>query len=164
MAEAVEYKQIGTTPVRPDGFDKVTGRAQFGADVNLPNMIHGKVLRSPHAHALIKSVDLSAALAIPGVYAAISGADFPGGRLEGEAGGEGGGTMNDIAKNVMARNKVMYHGHAVAAVAASTPRLAEQALHAIKVEYEVLEPVLDCLLYTSPSPRDRTRSRMPSSA
>jgi CO/xanthine dehydrogenase Mo-binding subunit len=121
MAEAVEYKQIGTTPVRPDGFDKVTGRAQFGADVNLPNMIHGKVLRSPHAHALIKSVDLSAALAIPGVYAAISGADFPGGRLEGEAGGEGGGTMNDIAKNVMARNKVMYHGHAVAAVAASTP-------------------------------------------
>ena len=151
MAEAVEYKQIGTTPVRPDGFDKVTGRAQFGADVNLPNMIHGKVLRSPHAHALIKSVDLSAALAIPGVYAAISGADFPGGRLEGEAGGEGGGTMNDIAKNVMARNKVMYHGHAVAAVAASTPRLAEQALLAIKVEYEVLEPVLDVVKAMDPS-------------
>ena len=53
MAEAVDYKQIGTTPVRPDGFDKVTGRAQFGADVNLPNMIHGKVLRSPHALSLI---------------------------------------------------------------------------------------------------------------
>ena len=91
MAEAVDYKQIGTTPVRPDGFDKVTGRAQFGADVNLPNMIHGKVLRSPHAHARIKSIDVSAALAMPGVYAAISGTDFPGGRLDGEAGGEGGG-------------------------------------------------------------------------
>ena len=143
MAEALEYKQIGTTPVRPDGFDKVTGRAQFGADVNLPNMIHGKVLRSPHAHARIKSVDVSCAVAMPGVYAAISGADFPGGRLEGDAGGEGGGSMNDVAKNVMARNKVLYHGHAVEAVAASTVRLAEQALQAIKVEYEVLEPVLD---------------------
>ena len=77
MAEAVDYKQIGTTPVRPDGFDKVTGRAHLGADVNLPNMIHGKVLRSPHAHARIKSVDVSGALAMPGVYAAISGADFP---------------------------------------------------------------------------------------
>ena len=151
MAEAVDYKQIGTSPVRPDGFDKVTGRAQFGADVKLPNMIYGKVLRSPHAHARIKSVDVSAALAMPGVYAAISGADFPGGRLDGEAGGEGGGTMDDVAKNVMARNKVLYHGHAVAAVAASTVRLAEQALEAIKVEYEVLAPVLDVVSAMDPA-------------
>ena len=138
MAEATEYKQIGTSPVRPDGIDKVTGRAQFGADMILPNMIHGKVLRSPHAHAKIKSVDLSGALAMPGVFAAISGADFPGGALEGEASGEGGGSLTDIAKNVIARNKVLYHGHAVAAVAASTPRLAQEALKAIKVEYEKL--------------------------
>ena len=143
MAEAREFKQIGTSPVRPDGIDKVTGRAQFGADMILPNMIHGKVLRSPHAHAKIKSVDLSGALAIPGVFAAISGADFPGGALEGEASGEGGGSLTDIAKNVIARNKVLYHGHAVAAVAASTPRLAQEALKAIKVEYETLPPVLD---------------------
>ena len=151
MAEAVDYKQIGTTPVRPDGFDKVTGRAQFGADVNLPNMIHGKVLRSPHAHARIKSIDVSAALAMPGVYAAISGTDFPGGRLDGEAGGEGGGTMDDVAMNVMARNKVLYHGHAVAAVAASTVRLAEQALEAIAVEYEVLDPILDVVAAMDPA-------------
>ena len=84
MAEAVDYKQIGSRPVRPDGLDKVTGRAQFGADTVLPNMIHGKVLRSPHAHAKILSVDVSAALALPGVFAAISGADFPGGGIEGE--------------------------------------------------------------------------------
>ena len=145
VAEAVEFKQIGSSPVRPDGVDKVTGRAQFGADINLPNMIHGRVLRSPHAHANILSVDLSPALEISGVFAAISGADFPGGTLVGEASGEGGGSLDDIAKNVMARNKVVYHGHAVAAVAASTPRLAEQALRAIKVEYEVLTPVLDVL-------------------
>ena len=79
MAEAREFKQIGTSPVRPDGIDKVTGRAQFGADMILPNMIHGKVLRSPHAHAKNKRYDLSGALSIPCVFAAISGADFPGG-------------------------------------------------------------------------------------
>jgi len=143
MAEAVEYKQIGTTPVRPDGVDKVTGRARFGADLILPNMIHGKVLRSPHAHARIKSVDVSGALAMDGVFSAISGADFPGMTDGGEVGGEGGGTVSDVAKNVMARDKVLYHGHAVAAVAASSPELAEAALDAIKVEYEPLPPVLD---------------------
>ena len=100
MAEAVEYKQIGTSPVRPDGVDKVTGRARFGADLVLPNMIHGQVLRSPHAHARIKSIDLSGALAIEGVAAAICGDDFPIVNDAGEIGGEGGGTVSDLAKNV----------------------------------------------------------------
>jgi CO/xanthine dehydrogenase Mo-binding subunit len=144
MAEAVNYKSIGTRPVRPDGVDKVTGRAQFGADQNLPNMVYGRILRSPHAHARIKSVDVSAALAMDGVYAAISGADFPGSG-SGEVGGEGGGDISDVAKNVMARDKVLYHGHAVAAVAAKSLKLAEDALDAIKVEYEVLPPVLDVI-------------------
>ena len=143
MAEAVEYKQIGTRPIRPDGVDKVTGRARFGADLILPNMIHGKVLRSPHAHARIKRIDLSAALAMDGVFAAVCGADFPDIDGGGEVGGEGGGSVGDVAKNIMARDKVLYHGHAVAAVAASSPALAEQALDAIEVEYEVLPPVLD---------------------
>ena len=150
MAEAVDYKQIGSRPVRPDGLDKVTGRAQFGADTILPNMIHGKVLRSPHAHAKILSIDVSGALALPGVFAAICGADFPGGGIEGEVGGEGGGTLSDVAKNVMARDKVLYHGHAVAAVAAATPMAAEAALNAIKVEYQPLSPVLDVLQAMQP--------------
>ncbi len=142
MAEAIEYKQIGRSPIRPDGVDKVTGRARFGADLVLPNMIHGRVLRSPHAHARIKSIDLSGALAMDGVYAAICGKDFI--DVEGgEIGGEGGGTLGDLAKNVMARDKVLYHGHAVAAVSASTLAIAEAALAAIKVEYEPLPPVLD---------------------
>ncbi|HEY5645130.1 MAG TPA: xanthine dehydrogenase family protein molybdopterin-binding subunit [Pseudomonadales bacterium] len=142
MADAREFKVIGTRPVRPDGVDKVTGRAQFGADLNLPGMLYGRVLRSPHAHARIRSVDLSAALAMPGVYAAISGADFPGAHSE-EIGGEGGGDVADLAKNVMARDKALYHGHAVAAVAATSSALAEAALRAIRVDYEVLTPVLD---------------------
>lgn len=155
MAEATDlnqkqdYKQIGSRPIRPDGVDKVTGRARFGADLILPNMIHGRILRSPHAHARIKSIDLSGALAMEGVFSAVCGADFP--PLEGgDVGGEGGGTMGDVAKNVMARDKVRYHGHAVAAVAASTPFLAEAALAAIKVEYEVLPPVLDVVAAMAP--------------
>ena len=63
MAEATAYEVIGTRPVRPDGADKVTGRAVYGADVRLPGMLHGKVLRSPHAHARIKSIDTSKAAA-----------------------------------------------------------------------------------------------------
>jgi CO/xanthine dehydrogenase Mo-binding subunit len=71
VAEAVDYKYIGTSPVRPDGVDKVTGRAQFAADQNMPNTLYGKILRSSHAHAKIKSVDVSKALAMEGVYAAV---------------------------------------------------------------------------------------------
>ncbi|MCY4093681.1 MAG: xanthine dehydrogenase family protein molybdopterin-binding subunit [Gammaproteobacteria bacterium] len=128
MAEAVDLKAIGTRPVRPDGVEKVTGRANFGADLNLPGMLHGKILRSPHAHARIKSIDLSGALAVDGVLAAVSGKDIPGG--------------GDLGDNVLANEKVLYHGHAVAAVAARSAFIAEQALDQIKVEYEVLNPVL----------------------
>ncbi len=145
MAEAIDLKYIGTRPVRPDGVDKVTGRAQFGADQNMPNMLHGLILRSPHAHARISSVDVSGALAMDGVYAAVSGGDFPSVGSGDVLGGEGGGDIADIAKNVMARDKALYHGHAVAAVAATSLELAEQALGAIKVDYEVLTPVLDVL-------------------
>ncbi|MCZ6640721.1 MAG: xanthine dehydrogenase family protein molybdopterin-binding subunit [Gammaproteobacteria bacterium] len=129
MSEAIDYKVIGTRPIRPDGVDKVTGRAQFGADLNLPNMLYGRVLRSPHAHARIKRIDVSKALEMDGVYAAISGADFP-------------ENPNDLGKNVMARDKVLYHGHAVAAVAAKSQLCAEAALAAIEASYEVLSPVL----------------------
>ena len=135
MAEAIDFKQIGTRPVRPDGVEKVTGRALFGADLMLPNMVHGKVLRSPYAHAIIKSVDVSEALSIEGVFSAICGADLPP--------VEPGSPLADTAKNTIARDKVVYHGQAVAAVSAASPDLAERALEAIKVDYEPLSPVLD---------------------
>ena len=130
VAEAVDFKAIGTRPVRPDGIDKVTGRAAFGADLNLPGMLYGKVLRSPHAHARIRGVDVSKALDAEGVLAVVSGEDFPSERPD------------DLAQNVVARDKVLYHGHAVAAVAARTQAEAEAALELIEVDYEVLDPVL----------------------
>jgi len=134
VAEARDFKSIGTRPVRPDGIDKVTGRANFGADLSLPNMLHGKILRSPHAHARIKSIDLSKALASEDVLAAVSGVNFP-------AGADG--VVSNLAANIIARDKVLYHGHAVAAVVATTPYAAERALDEIEVVYEPLSPVLD---------------------
>jgi CO/xanthine dehydrogenase Mo-binding subunit len=143
MSQARTFKQIGTRPIRPDGVDKVTGRANYGADFTLPGMLHGRVLRSPHAHARIKRIDASTALAMDGVFGVITGADFPAVKSEAITGGEGGGDYSDLARNVMARDKVLYHGHALAAVAAATPQLADRALAAIEVEYEVLPPVMD---------------------
>lgn len=139
----IDFKQIGTSPVRPDGVDKVTGRAAFGADLAMPNMLHGLVLRSPLAHARIKNIDYSAAERMAGVFAVITGADFPDVDAGVKAGGEAGGDLRDIAHNVMARDKALYHGHAVAAVAATSTVIAAQALAAIRVEYEELRPVLD---------------------
>src|SRR5215831_7761130 len=76
-AEARPFKIIGTRPIRHDGIDKVTGRAQYGADIHLAGMLHGRVLRSPHAHARILRIDSSRAAALPGVKAIVTGADMP---------------------------------------------------------------------------------------
>ncbi|MBI5617217.1 MAG: xanthine dehydrogenase family protein molybdopterin-binding subunit [Gammaproteobacteria bacterium] len=141
--EENQYKVIGTRPIRPDGVDKVTGRAAFGADFSLPGTIVGRVLRSPHAHARIKSIDAKLALALPGVRAMVTGADFPELPDEITAGGEAPVNFRDVSHNVMARAKALYEGHAVAAVAATTAAIAEQALALIKVEYEVLPHVID---------------------
>ncbi len=137
-----KFRQVGTRPIRHDGLDKVTGRAQFGADFSLPGMLWGKVLRSPHAHARIRSIDVKDALALDGVKAVITGRDFPDVGAESAAGGEAATDIRDLAHNVMARDKALYHGHAVAAVAATSARIADEACARIKVDYEVLEPVL----------------------
>jgi CO/xanthine dehydrogenase Mo-binding subunit len=128
------FKWVGTRPIRPDGFEKVTGRARFGADLVLPGMLEGAVLRSPHAHARIRSVDTSAALAMPGVKAIVTGADFP------EPSGPS--ADQDLQRNAIAREKVLYEGHVVAAVAATSKRAAQAAARAIVVDYEVLPHVL----------------------
>ena len=136
------YKWVGTRPVRHDGLDKVTGRARFGADFALAGMLHGAVLRSPHAHARIRRIDFAEASALPGVKAIITGADLPELSDDKVEGGEGDATYRDLSRNILAREKVLYQGHPVAAVAAATLRLAKAAAEAIRVEYEVLPPVL----------------------
>ena len=136
-------KYVGTRVLRPDGVDKVTGRAKFGADLNMPNMIVGKVLRSPHAHARIKSIDTSKAKALQGVKGVVTAADFQEQPTTLIAAGEMQVNYRDVATNVLARHKVLYDGHAVAAVAATSSAIADQALALIEVDYEVLAHVID---------------------
>ena len=145
-----QYKWVGTRPVRPDGVDKVTGRAAFGADYQLPGMLTGAVLRSPHAHARIKSIDVSAARKLPGVLAIVTGADFPDLPSEVSMGGEAPVNFRHVSLNVIARDKVLYEGHAVAAVAATSTAIAAEALTLIKVEYEVLPHVIDVVAAMQP--------------
>lgn len=143
MSEAQNFKYIGRNTIRPDGFDKVTGRANYGADLTLPGMLWGKILRSPHAHANIKRLDTSKAEALAGVHAVATFADFSAVGDEAIEGGEGSSTLLDLARNILARDKVLYHGHAVVAIAAKTAAIAEQALALVEIDYEILTPVLD---------------------
>ncbi len=139
----VEYDVVGKRPVRPDGVDKVTGRAQYGADLNLTGLLHGRVLRSPHAHARIRSVDTSNAEALPGVRAVVTAADLPFASMsKGELGNDY-NRFKFLSDNFLASDKALYRGHAVAAVAADNAHVAEAALALIDVDYEVLEPVID---------------------
>ena len=132
-----EYKVVGTRPIRHDGTDKVTGRAKYGTDFQTAGMYYGKVLRSPHAHAIIKSIDVSKALALPGVEAVITGKDMPGANKPDASRG-----TQMASDNLLARTKVLYKGHPVVAVAAANQHVAEAALDLIKVEYEVLPAVM----------------------
>ncbi len=128
------YKYVGTRPIRHDGYDKVIGKARFAADLSLPGQLHGAFLRSPHAHARIVSVDTSAAEAMPGVRAVVTGDDFP--MLDATH------PEFDVSVNVMARDTVFYNGHPLAAVAATSKAEAEAAAAAIEVQYELLPAVL----------------------
>ncbi|MBI3760051.1 MAG: xanthine dehydrogenase family protein molybdopterin-binding subunit [Deltaproteobacteria bacterium] len=136
------YRVIGTRPIRHDGVDKVTGRAKYGADYSFPGMLFGKVLRSPHAHALLKSIKTDKAAALPGVKAVMTAADLPELADKMEAAGEQAINLSHLSTNILARSKVLYDGHAVAVVAATSIHIAEEALRLIEVEYEVLPPVM----------------------
>ena len=128
-----EYRVVGKRPMRHDGANKVTGGARYGADMVLPGMMYGAILRSPHGHARIRQIDASCALTIPGVRAIVTAADFPKPVLP-----------DDFQLlNLMARDKVLYKGHAVAAVAAASLHEAQEALELIDVDYEPLPVVID---------------------
>ena len=141
--EEKKLKVIGTRPVRPDGVPKVTGLARYGADYFLPGMLWGKILRSPHAHARIRSIDTSQAQALPGVKAVMTSADLPEQKFEYVGPERVAVNFWHMTRNIMAREKVLYEGHAVAAVAATSRTVADEALKLIAVDYEVLPHVID---------------------
>ncbi len=137
-----KHNVLGTRPIRHDGMDKVTGRAKFGADVHLPGMLHAKVLRSLHGHARLISVDTSKAEASPGVRAIVTADDLP---ITDDTVIDLTETLANsrmVAANVLAAEKVLYVGHAIAVVAADSAAEAEDEVKLIDVKYEVLPVVL----------------------
>ncbi len=142
-SDATAYKSVGKSPIRHDGADKVTGRAGFGADITAPGMLIGKILRSPHAHARIKSIRTGKAESHPGVKAVVTAADMPELESKTEIMGYVPVNYSHLSGNTFARRKVLYDGHAVAAVAATSARAANEALALIEVDYEVLPHVID---------------------
>ena len=138
-----KLKVVGSRPVRPDGADKVTGKAMYGADLAMPGQLVGKIKRSPHPHARIISIDARRARARPGVKAGVTAADFPELADQEYEAGECAANLRDLAMNVMARHKALSDGPAGAAGAATTSAIADEALALIAVEYEVLPHVTD---------------------
>ena len=139
----IEYNVVGKRPVRPDGVDKVTGRARYGADTNQTGTLQAKVLRSPYPHARIRSIDTSKAEALPGVRAVVTAKDLAISSLsKEELGGEYTG-LKFASDHILASDKVLYKGHPVAAVAAVNAHVAESALALIQVDYEELAAVVD---------------------
>src|SRR2546426_4699029 len=129
-----EFRVVGKRNRKIEGLAKVTGRAIYADDIALPRMLHAKLLRSIHAHARIRSIDATQALAMPGVHAVVTGRDLP--------------TYYGIIpwtedEQALCETKTRYVGDAVAAVAADSELLAEEALSRVKVEYEVLPAVMD---------------------
>ena len=138
-----QYKWIGTRPIRPDGVPKVTGRALYGGDYVPAGTLYGRILRSPHAHARIRSIDTSKARALPGVKAVITGDDFPTQNFDYIGPERVAVNFWHVTRNIMAREKALYEGHSVAAVAAISASIAAEALSLIVVDYEVLPHVID---------------------
>jgi xanthine dehydrogenase molybdenum-binding subunit len=158
------YSVLGQRPVRHDGADKVTGKAVYTSDLQVPGVAtaHGRIVRSPHAHAKIVQIDASEALKLPGVLAVVTHDDFPNLSDKFAVMGEAGAVnLTHLAANCLASKKVLYRGHAVAAVAATSPHIAEEAAAKIKVEYEVLPSVtwvLDAMQPGAPILHDDLRT------
>ena len=148
---SAEYTAVGKRPIRHDGYDKVTGKARYGADIHLPGLLHGKVLRSPHGHARIVSIDTTRAEALPGVKAVVTSRDLP--EMDPtpiSLDGSPPVNFRHLTRNVLAREKALYVGHAVAAAVATSSDTAEEAVSLIEVEYDVLPVVSDVDKATAP--------------
>jgi xanthine dehydrogenase D subunit len=125
---------VGDSPIRPDGALKVRGEFAYSSDLWADEMLWGATLRSPHPYARIRSIDISAALATPGVYAVLTHQDVPGENVYG---------LEHADQPVLAADVVRYQGEPVAVVAAEHPETARRAAQRIEIDYGVLEPVTD---------------------
>ena len=128
-----EYRNVGKPVARIDGAGKVTGETIYADDMQLPRMLHAKVLGSPYAHARIKSIDTSAARIHPGVEAVFTSSDLPPYKKN----------FSNRRGMIFPDDEVLFHGQPVVTVLASDPHVAEDALSLIRVEYEALPPVVD---------------------
>jgi len=142
-AGMTDYQVVGTRPPRHDAPDKLTGRALFGPDTNLPGMLYGKMVRSPHAHARIRSIDTRRAASFPGVHAVVTAQDLPWTEDTGPKLDESTVNFKYLQENMLARERVFYVGHPVAAVAASSNHVAEEAAKLVEVQYDVLPAVTE---------------------
>jgi CO/xanthine dehydrogenase Mo-binding subunit len=131
---ALDVGRVGERVVRADGIPKATGEFAYASDLYAAGMLWGATLRSPHAHARILSLDISEAVALPGVHAVLTHADVPGDKRYG---------LEFRDQPVLAIDRVRYVGEPVAIVAAEHPEQARRALERVRVAYEWLEPVLD---------------------
>jgi xanthine dehydrogenase D subunit len=127
--------KVGTTTTRIDGVPKVRGEFEYSSDMRVEGMLWGATLRSPHPRADIWGIDISKALALPGVHAVLTYEDIPGRKVYG---------MEHADQPVLAWKTIRYQGEAIAIVAADDPETARRAVKAIAVEYEVLDPVTSC--------------------
>ena len=149
-ADDVEFKQFGKRYRKVDGADKVTGQAVFGADFTAQGSLFAKIVRSPHAHARIVSIDTTEAEAMPGVEAVCTAADFPSDVSGDVDTGEVEIGIQFLANLIMGRRKALFEGHPVAAVAATDIHIAEEAARLVKVVYDVLPAVTDPIEAMSP--------------
>ena len=158
------FRVIGQSIPRVDAQERVMGKAVFAADLTVRGTLHGKILRSPYAHARIKRIDASKALELPGVKAVVTGDDLPPlAEASATVGGETTMEARYLRQYFLAEDRVLFQGHPVAAVAAATPQIAEEALSLIEVEYEPLPVVADIMEAFKPDayilhPELRTRS------
>jgi CO/xanthine dehydrogenase Mo-binding subunit len=147
----LELGRVGEVVPRADGTPKVTGQFAYSSDLQAAGMLWGHTLRSPHAHARIKEIDISAAVAAPGVHAVLTHDDVPGAKLYG---------LEFQDQPVLAADRVRYYGEPVALVAAEHPEQARRAAELIRVDYEPLAPVADAETATEQEPLHPDRPTM----